>query len=484
MLYKKYTIPDSIPGRMLSPGTKKEFSMKPASSLICLVLLAACVACATAADTTSSTSSTSSSDATQSAASQVYVSGVDLDPPIFYPGEPGTVTVHVTNAGNQAVTLGDPALVDPNLNTYTKNSFQAKTNIGPGSTVDFIFLVSVDAKEGKNTYFPFFTVSPTVGDSIHASFKLVTDSREIQASISSKPDAFTQSNAGTVNLSIVNPRDGALKNIMVTAEGAGLQISPSKKFIGSLDASSSVELPFSVTADQESNLTFTISYQAGDNTHTTQVVLPITLGYDKTAAVPVINNVALTSRGTYYDITGDVTNAGISAAKGLIILVDSPAQGTGKYPEYAIGSLASDDSSSFELTFTAPDLSQVPLILRWKDANGNNYATNKTLDLRSDGVSSGSSAGTSLSSGSSASTGTSSGSSSMQTFTGQGGNFQGGQPGSGSMLGMGRGNGISAFYPVIAGGVILVVAIVLWVKRKPIKAKLAGVNLPRLKKNP
>jgi len=51
------------------------------------------------------------------------------------------------------------------------------------------------------------------------------------------------------------------------------------------------------------------------------------------------------------------------------------------------------------------------------------------------------------------------------------------------MLGIGRGNGISAFYPVIAGGIILVVAIVLWVKRKPIKAKLAGVNFPKLKRN-
>lgn len=479
MFYKKYTIPDLIPVRNVIPGNKKESSMKPVFSLICLVLLAACVACATAADTSTSTSASSSTETSQADAAQVSVSGVDLDPSIFYPGEPGTITVHVTNAGSQAVTLGDPAVIDPDLNQYTKNSFQAKTNVGPGSTVDFIFLVTVDAKEGKNTYFPFFTVTPTVGDSIHASFKLVTDSREIQASISSKPDAFTQSNAGMVNLSIVNPRDGAVKNIMVTAEGTGLQVSPSKKFIGNLNASSSVELPFSVTPDQASDLVFTISYQAGDNTHTTQAVLPIELGYDKTAAVPVINNVALTSRGTYYDITGDVTNAGITAAKGLIIQVDAPAQGTGKYPEYAIGSLASDDSSSFELTFTAPDLSQVPIILRWKDANGNNYATNKTLDLRSDGVSSGT--GTSASSGSSASTGTSSSSSSRQTLTGSGGNFQGGQPGSGSMLGMGRGNGVSAFYPVIAGGIILVVAVVLWVKRKPIKAKLAGM---KLKKNP
>ena len=263
---------------------------------------------------------------------------------------------------------------------------------------------------------------------------------------------------------------------MVTAEGPGLAVSPSKKFIGSLNASSSVELPFSVTPDQASDLTFTISYQAGDNTHSTEVILPITLGDDKTAAVPMINNVALTSRGTYYDITGDVTNAGISAAKGLVIMVDAPAQGTGKYPEYAIGSLASDDSSSFELTFTAPDLSQVPLILRWKDSLRKQLCHEQDarpaigyrflrLQCRNFGI--------------------------VRQFVihryyfrqffpadlyRPGGNFQGGQPGGGSMLGMGRGNGISAFYPVIAGGIILVVAIVLYVKRKPIKAKLAGMK--------
>jgi hypothetical protein len=452
--------------------------MKPASLLICFVLLAACVASALAADTTTSTDTSSGTEAAVASASQVYVSGVELDPPIFYPGEPGTITVHVTNGGSQTVTLGDPAVIDPNLNVYTKNSFQAKTNIGPGSTANFIFLVSVDAPEGKNTYFPFFTVTPMVGDAIHASFKLVTDSREIQSSISSQPDAFTQSNAGDVTLSIVNPRDGALKNIMVTAEGEGLQVSPSKKFISTLEPSSSADLPFSVTPAQSSNLTFTISYQAGDKTHTNVVVLPVTLGEDKMAAVPIINNVALTSAGTYYDITGDVTNAGISDAKGLVIMPGSPAAGTGKYPEYAIGSLASDDSSSFELTFTCPDLSKVPLVLRWKDSEGNTYSTNKTLDLRTN------SGMTAVNGGTSSSTGSSSGASSgtSSRVYSQSGNFQGGPPGGGSILGMGRGNGISAFYPVIAGGVILVVAIVLWVKRKPIKAKISGLR--KQKQNP
>ncbi len=452
--------------------------MKPATLLICFVLLAACVASAPAADPTTSTGTGSGTDAAVASAAQVYVSGVELDPPIFYPGEPGVITVHVTNAGTDTVTLGDPAVIDPNLNVYTKNSFQAKTNIGPGSTANFIFLVSVDAPEGKNTFFPFFTVTPMVGDAIHASFRLVTDSREIQSSISSQPDAFTQSNAGEVILSIVNPRDGALKNIMVTAEGEGLQVSPSKKFISTLDPSSSVDLPFSVTPAQSSNLTFTISYTAGDKVHTSGVVLPVVLGEDKTAAVPIINNVALSSTGSYYDITGDVTNAGISDAKGLVIMPVSPAAGTGKYPEYAIGSLASDDSSSFELTFTCPDLSRVPLVLRWKDADGNTYSTNKTLDLRTNSGMAGANTGSSSSSGSSS--GTSSGTTNSGSF--QRGGFSGGPPGGGSMLGMGRGTGISAFYPLIAGGIVLVFAVVLWVKRKPIRAKISGLR--KQKQNP
>ena len=64
-----------------------------------------------------------------------------------------------------------------------------------------------------------------------------------------------------------------------------------------------------------------------------------------------------------YDVTGDITNTGISDANGLVVTVGSPAKGTGTYPEYAVGSLAADDSSSFEVTFTSTDLSSVPLVI-------------------------------------------------------------------------------------------------------------------------
>jgi hypothetical protein len=47
-----------------------------------------------------------------------------------------------------------------------------------------------------------------------------------------------------------------------------------------------------------------------------------------------------------------------------------------------------------------------------------------------------------------------------------------GPGGSTNLFSGSNGNGISAFYPVISGGIILVVGIVLWTKRKWISAKI------------
>ena len=84
---------------------------------------------------------------------------------------------------------------------------------------------------------------------------------------------------------------------------------------------SSVAIPFTVVADHESNLTFHITYENGDVDHSTEVVLPVKFENDKTAAVPVVNNIVLVSKGTYYELTGDITNTGITDAKGLVVTV-------------------------------------------------------------------------------------------------------------------------------------------------------------------
>ena len=104
--------------------------------------------------------------------------------------------------------------------------------------------------------------------------------------------------------------------------------------------------------------------------------------------------------------------------------------------------------------------------MKWKDANGNDLSTTKVLDL-----SSASGSGTVNTDSGSAGSINPSTTGSSTTTSGGSSRIQG--PGQSTNLFSGsRGGGISSFYPVIAGGIILVVGIVLWKKRKWLSSKL------------
>jgi len=433
-------------------------------STICLVF---CLVAAAGAATTGSTSSTTSSStgttttlSPQDALAQVSVSSVTLDPPVFYPYEQGTIAVTLANSGSQAVSFSQADLIDTNINLLNREAYGTTIYLGPGNSMTYTLLVNAGSKDGN--YFPMFSVASSTAGSIRYPISIEVDSQDIRASFDSVPDDFAVSTKDTINLTIVNPRNGAIKNILITPEGGGATVSPSSRFISSLGAGSSVDIPFDVTPEKDTALTFRISFQNGNNKHSTVAVLPIKTGTDKSAAVPVINNIEVTSQGSSYHLSGDVNNAGITDAKSMVLTVVAPAKAVEPYAEYSIGSLASDDFSSFELTFASNNLSSVPVQVSWKDALGNSFSTVKTLDLRS--LTGLDISGSSSSSGSTSRqvSGTSSGTSASQRA-----------PGGSSMLGIGgsRAGGISSFYPVIAGGIIVIIGIVLYMKRKWITAK-------------
>jgi hypothetical protein len=443
------------------------------SILLLLIGISAVSAASTSTSTASSASSQSATTVTatitsaQDAASQLYISGYEVNPEVFYSGETGTVTVHVTNGATSAVSVSQPDLMDPNVNIINKGSFISATSIGPGATADFNFVIRVDGEDG--TYFPLFTVSTTAygGQAVHTLVKVKIDSTDVRTSISKKPQTFSLEKTDTVNVSVVNPRLGDISDVLIVASGTGSDLSPSEKYVGSITAGDSAEVPFAITPHQQSDVTFNVSFRNGDNEHTTSVVLPLNIAEDKSAAVPVINNVALVSSSGSYTMTGDVTNAGVTDATGMILSVGAPAHPVEPYSSYAIGALASNDFSSFTLTFTANDLSAVPVTIQWKDSDGNTFTTTKTLDLRSLSDSGSSSSRYSSSGGSSSGTGSTT-TSSASSRAGAG------SPGGGGGLfsfGGSRGGGLSAFYPLIAGAGILIIAIILWMKRKWIKAK-------------
>lgn len=417
----------------------------------------------------------------------VYISSLTMNPEVLYPYESGTVSVTVSNAGNTSVGVSNPDIVSDDLHVVRKDTWQTMSYIVSGSSITYDFVVSAEHPDGNGSYFGMFTIQTVNGATVHYPFVVKVDSDDLTASISKKPDAFPLSVDKDVNLTIINPREGALDNILVTATGDNVEITPSQKFVGTLDAQSSMDVPFTVTAHGETNVTFHITYDSGDAVHSTDVILPVNLGNDKTAAVPTVNNIALKTSGDAYDLSGDIANTGISDAKGLVVSVGSPAKGTGTYPEYAVGSLASDDSSSFEVTFTSPDITSVPLVFHWKDSDGNDYSVTKILDLSSyagtDGMSlSGSSTNKTSSTRTSASGSMSGGPGGMGgapgDMSGGPGGMSGGPGGSSSSSSSvlssitNAKGGLSSFYPVIAMFLLIVAGVVGYTRRKWILSKI------------
>ena len=280
----------------------------------------------------------------QDAAALVYVSGYEMDPEVFYPYESGTITVHVTNAANASVVVSEPDIIEPHIKILNDKAFTTKTTIGPGATVLYTFVVEADATDGK--YYPLFSIAPVVySNPIHSTLTLTVDSTDVRASISAKPDTFSASKKDTVNVSVINPRDGEITNVLIVQEADGAEIFPEESYVGTLGAGESVEVPFSIMPDRATNVTFHVSFQNGDNTHTTRTVLPITLGRDKQGAEIVVNNIESSISGITTTLKGDVTNNGLTDAKSILVTVGSPATPTNPNPVYAIGNLEPDDFS-------------------------------------------------------------------------------------------------------------------------------------------
>lgn len=413
----------------------------------------------------------------QGGSSYVYVSAVTMDPEVYYPYETGTVSFTLTNDGNTSVGVTHPNLLSANneLSIVKEDKWQTLSYIGSANSITYTFEVTVNGMDGK--YYGLFTVETKDGQNIHYPLTFEVDSEDLHVAISKKPETFTLDSEATVNLSLINPRDGAIKSIYITTNDSGSDITPSMTFVSEVPANSVVEVPFTIVPHKATNITFNINYQNGDVKRETSVVLPINPGNAKDAAVPVINNLALTSSGNTYDLTGDIANTGVTDANGVVVTVGLPAKGTGTYPEYAVGSLASDDSSSFEVTFTCTDLSSVPVVIKWKDSAGTDFSVTKTMDLTTY-----SGSGGALSSSSSSTTRSSS-SGSMQG--GPGGDMSGGPGGmSGGPGGSSSSSssvlssitnpkgGLSSFYPVIAMVILIIGGAVAYKKRKWIMSKL------------
>ncbi len=112
---------------------------------------------------------------------------------------------------------------------------------------------------------------------------------------------------------------------------------------------------FTIVPEQPTTLELNVKYSNGDNLHNVAVSQPITFVMDKKDANPIITNVKVTRENGVYDVTGDVTNAGLQTANGVTVTSLSPAVPMDPFRSYIIGALKPDDFGSFEITFSSED---------------------------------------------------------------------------------------------------------------------------------
>jgi len=344
-----------------------------------LVLVVTGLGCIASAQTSSAT-----------AFSQVIVSRTVTDPGVFMTGDIGTITITVENTGTEAVPIARATLFTDGITLLNPDAYDQVVTLGPGNSRDFVFNVQATGTGGL--YQPKVYLDFQGSGSLASYVSLRIDNTPLQVSVDSVPDYFATGRTDDITLRVGNPRDNNLTGITVVPSGTSVRTIQSNYFIGDLGPSRSAEASFSIIPSQQTELIFHTTYRNGINTHSTDTTVPILIDNSRRSADLVVNNVKLTPSGGSYELDGDITNGGLDDAKSVVVTAGNPAQPVDPYPSYVVGSLAVDDFSSFSVTFTAPALTSIPVLVQWKDTDGNSYQ--ETIDVNMRTVAVGSSTGT------------------------------------------------------------------------------------------
>ena len=309
----------------------------------------------------------------------IAVVSSSLDPPVMMSGDTGTLTIVVQNNGADPVAIQSARLYGKGV-VPTTDPYLAVGEIGGGNTRSFTFTVRADAGEG--TFYPTFILDFRDGGSLRYPVLIQVEDTPLSISMVKKPDAFSEGRTAGITLMVGNPRPNAVSGVQVVPGGTGFSVTPSSGFVGGLEPDASGTVTFNLTPETETDVTFRVVWRNGINTHTTDLVLPVTFGEDKKRANPVITNVEVTPISGGYRIVGDVMNAGLESARSVMIAPASPAIPIDPFRVYVVGTLDPDDISSFEVTLRVDAaVEDVPLVVEYRDDDGNLYTSTRTVGL-------------------------------------------------------------------------------------------------------
>jgi len=336
--------------------------------VVCILLLAGPAAAATP----------------QENAARVTVTGFVIDPAVLMPGDVATVTVTVKNTADESVPLRNARMFTEKNIIILDDPYQTFGSIGPGNEVSFTF--TVQASSGDGIYYPPFVIDFRDAGSLRYPITVKVEDTEPKLAIVARPDSFTEGKKETIKVTVSNPRSGEINGVTIVPSGEGIESTPTSAFVGALSPDGKAEVSFNITPSEETDLTLTVNYRNGKNQRSTSALLPISFSDNKKQAEIVVSGIEVIREGGIYRASGDVTNAGLEVAKAVVITVGSPAVPVDPNRVYPVASLDPDDLSNFEVTFTAENTTSIPLVIEYKDTDGNSYRSTVQISIGSSGT--------------------------------------------------------------------------------------------------
>ena len=304
-------------------------------------------------------------------------------PETLAPFETGTITFTIKNIGRSAAQI-ESIGVDGKGIIVTNDLSNQRNTLGIGDMRDFTFSFLAPGRE--DTYYPSLIVKTSKSGYTRYPFSVKVDGSKAQVAFTGRSAPFSAGVSSDITLQVSNLRSNTIRAVSIRPvydEGSLESIVPSALFIGELSGGSFVDATFSITPLHETTVQFVLEYMNGDNPNEVLYELHVTPGLDKKLASPILSNVVVTNAGSYYSVSGSISNAGLEKANGIVLTSSYPAVPIYPDKEYVVGVLKPDDfSRTFTLTFKAdPDVRQIPIIITYKDDYGNVYTIESTVHL-------------------------------------------------------------------------------------------------------
>jgi hypothetical protein len=301
-------------------------------------------------------------------AAQITVSGVDVNPGVFFEGDTGIITIDVVNNGPESVAIRRATIYDSDISVLS-SSYDTTTTVGAGNSMQFTFTVKADVPPG--IYYPSFSLDFRDAGYLRYPVQIRVENDPLEISVVDKPDTYSAGRKDQIDIMVGNPRDNPVGSVIVNFRGKSIDPAPSSYFIGTLNPDQAQKISFNITPGEQTSLDIIVDYKNGVNPHTSLVTLPVRFGESKKQAEPILSNIIVEYGDGKYTLTGDVTNAGLEVANSVVLSVGDGAEPVNPYREYVVGSLQPDDFASFEITFLAENTTQVQVLVNYRDIDGN-----------------------------------------------------------------------------------------------------------------